>query len=120
LLDSRFCNNPLVTGPAKIRFYAGAPLITPDGYAIGALCLMDRKPRRLDAAQRARLQELAAFVMSHILLRRTVGRVDPVSGMPNKYQLAEDLAALQKNASGQRRALAYIDLPDQTPAGWRG
>jgi EAL domain-containing protein (putative c-di-GMP-specific phosphodiesterase class I)/GGDEF domain-containing protein len=116
LLDSRFCNNPLVTGPAKIRFYAGAPLITPDGYAIGALCLMDRKPRRLDAAQRARLQELAAFVMSHILLRRTVGRVDPVSGMPNKYQLAEDLAALQKNASGQRRALAYIDLPDPATA----
>jgi EAL domain-containing protein (putative c-di-GMP-specific phosphodiesterase class I)/GGDEF domain-containing protein len=116
LLDSRFRDNPLVTGPAQIRFYAGAPLITPDGYAIGALCLMDRKPRRLDAAQRARLQELAAFVMSHILLRRTVGRVDPVSGMPNKYQLAEDLAALQKNASGQRRALAYIDLPDTATA----
>ncbi|RXZ32375.1 sensor domain-containing phosphodiesterase [Oxalobacteraceae bacterium CAVE-383] len=115
-LDSRFCDNPLVTGPAQIRFYAGAPLITPEGYAIGALCLMDRQPRRLDAAQRAHLQELAAFVMSHILLRRTVGRVDPVSGMPNKYQLAEDLAALQKAAAGQRRVLAYVDMPDTSSA----
>ncbi|HEY4316229.1 MAG TPA: EAL domain-containing protein, partial [Herbaspirillum sp.] len=115
-LDSRFRDNPLVTGPAQIRFYAGAPLITPDGYAIGALCLMDRKPRKLDAAQRAHLQELAGFAMSHILLRRTVGRVDPITRMPNKYQLAEDLALLQKNAAGQRRALAYVDMPDSAAA----
>jgi EAL domain-containing protein (putative c-di-GMP-specific phosphodiesterase class I)/GGDEF domain-containing protein len=116
MLDSRFRDNPMVTGPAQIRFYAGAPLITPDGYAIGALCLMDHKPRRLDAAQRAHLQDLAAFVMSHILLRRTVGRVDPITRMPNKYQLAEDLATLQKNVAGQRRALAYIDMPDTATA----
>ena len=116
LLDPRFRDNPQVTGPAQIRFYAGAPLMTPDGYAIGALCLMDREPRRLDAGQRAHLQELAAFVMSHILLRRTVGRIDPLSGMPNKYQLAEDLAALCRAAPGQRRVLAYIDMPDTATA----
>jgi EAL domain-containing protein (putative c-di-GMP-specific phosphodiesterase class I)/GGDEF domain-containing protein len=116
LQDSRFSGNAMVTGPSQIRFYAGAPLLTADGYAIGALCLMDRRPRQLDAVQRIRLQELAAFVMSHILLRRTVGRVDPVSGMPNKYQLAEDLAALQKEAHGQRRVLAYIDMPDTATA----
>jgi EAL domain-containing protein (putative c-di-GMP-specific phosphodiesterase class I)/GGDEF domain-containing protein len=111
-LDVRFRDNQLVTGPSKIRFYAGAPLITADGYAIGSLCIMDRQPRQLDAAQRARLEELAAFVMSHILLKRTVGRVDPISNMPNKYQLAEDLAILQQTAHGQRRVLAYIDMPD--------
>ena len=116
LQDSRFSQNDLVTGPSKIRFYAGAPLITTDGYAIGALCIMDRQPRRLDAAQRHRLQELAGFVMSHILLRRTVGRIDLISGMPNKYQLAEDLVVLQENAHGQRRSLAYIDMPDTATA----
>lgn len=116
LQDRRFSQNALVTGAAQIRFYAGAPLITSDGYAIGALCIMDRQPRRLDATQRQRLQELAGFVMSHILLRRSVGRVDPISGMPNKYQLAEDLVTLQKNAHGQRRTLAYIDMPDTTTA----
>ena len=103
--DSRFSQNNLVTGPSKIRFYA-----------IGALCIMDRQPRQLDAAQRHRLQELAAFVMSHILLRRTVGRIDLISGMPNKYQLAEDLVALQENAHGQSRSLAYIDMPDTATA----
>src|SRR6202035_2213543 len=116
LQDSRFSQNDLVTGPSKIRFYAGAPLITTDGYAIGALCIMDRQPRRLDTAQRHRLQELAGFVMSHILLRRTVGRIDLISGMPNKYQLAEDLVVLQENAHGQRRSLAYIDMPDTATA----
>jgi EAL domain-containing protein (putative c-di-GMP-specific phosphodiesterase class I)/GGDEF domain-containing protein len=116
LLDRRFRDNPMVTGQDKVRFYAGAPLLTRDGFAIGALCVVDRQPRRLDEAQRARLQELAALVMAHIELRRAVGHVDAVSGMPNKYQLEEDLKEQSALAEGENRVLLYIDMPDAAKA----
>ncbi|WP_395407176.1 EAL domain-containing protein [Pseudoduganella sp. UC29_106] len=116
LLDRRFRDNPMVTGQDKVRFYAGAPLLTRDGFAIGALCVVDRQPRRLDEAQRTRLQELAALVMAHIELRRAVGHVDAVSGMPNKYQLEEDLKEQSALAEGENRVLLYIDMPDAAKA----
>jgi EAL domain-containing protein (putative c-di-GMP-specific phosphodiesterase class I)/GGDEF domain-containing protein len=116
LLDERFATNPMVTGPAGIRFYAGAPMLTPEGYAIGALCIIDTAPRTLNATERDKLAKLASLVMAHIMLGRAVGHIDAVSGMPNKYQLIEDLTALGKRHAGQDRVLVDIDMPDAAKA----
>ena len=62
LLDARFTTNPLVTAPAGLRFYAGVPLYTPEGYAIGTLCVMDLTPRQLTAEQQDALRALARQV----------------------------------------------------------
>ncbi len=69
--DERFRTNALVTGYPNIRFYAGAPLITAEGHALGSLCLIDPKPRMTfsDRDQRV-LQDLAAMVLERMELRR--------------------------------------------------
>jgi len=61
--DARFADSPLVTGPPGIRFYAGAPLVTSQGHAIGTLCVIDRKARDLSESQRVALESLAQLVM---------------------------------------------------------
>ncbi|MUO79723.1 EAL domain-containing protein [Agrobacterium vitis] len=69
--DPRFRENALVTGHPNIRFYAGAPLITPSGHALGSLCLIDTKPRHdFSSRDRLVLQDLAAMVLERIELRR--------------------------------------------------
>ncbi|MCK7593780.1 GAF domain-containing protein [Pseudomarimonas salicorniae] len=62
--DPRFRENPLVTGETGVRFYAGMPLVTPGGEAIGTVCVLDQQPRELDEAQRASLAALARLTMN--------------------------------------------------------
>lgn len=68
--DVRFADNPFVTEKNGIRFYAGAPLVTPGGHALGTLCVVDRKPREISAGQREALTVLSRHVMTQLQLRR--------------------------------------------------
>jgi len=72
LLDERFAKNPLVTGEPGIRFYAGAPLIEENGHALGALCVIDRVPRKLTPEQTESLEALARQIVREIHLRKTL------------------------------------------------
>jgi signal transduction histidine kinase/CheY-like chemotaxis protein len=68
--DEKFAANPLVTGEPHICFYAGAPLTTPGGHAIGALCVIDQKPRQLTPDQTRSLEALARRVVAELELRK--------------------------------------------------
>lgn len=70
-LDARFADNPLVTGDPHVRFYAGMPLRSQTGYALGTLCIIDRTPSvELSASDRRNLRDLAALVMDKLEMRR--------------------------------------------------
>lgn len=68
--DKRFHDNPLVTGPAQVIFYAGAPLITPEGLRLGTLCAIDNKPSQLTDIQKKQLAIIAQQVVAHLELKK--------------------------------------------------
>lgn len=75
LEDPRFATNPLVTDHPKFRFYAGAPLNSPEGLPLGTLCAFDLVPRRLTPEQARALAALSREVMVHLEMRRTIARL---------------------------------------------
>jgi len=91
-LDPRFADNALVTGAPHIRFYAGAPLVTPEGLPIGSLCVIDYRPRPegLTELQSRTLSVLAAQVMSQMQLRRAVEERDASADAARRALLASD------------------------------
>ncbi len=70
--DGRFSDNPLVTGDPNIRFYAGAPMSTFDGYALGTVCVIDDKPRSITSDQQRALTALSRQASALIEMRRTM------------------------------------------------
>lgn len=70
--DVRFANNPMVTGPTKLVFYAGVPLINEDGFALGTICVLDQKSHNLSSSQIRALKSLSKQVVDKIELKRKV------------------------------------------------
>ena len=101
-LDPRFRDNPFVTGELRVRFYAGAPLLDPDGLPLGSFCVMDREPRVLDEEQKLALVALSRQASRLIELRRVSGELELQLREREWYeeQLQQyQLALEQENAS---------------------
>ena len=116
--DARFAQNPLVRGAPHIGFYAGVPLVNPQGAALGTLCVADFAPRSMTEAQQGTLRQLAQTVMTTLELRRAMNRIralsltDPLTGLANRPALLDalDRAIAQQRRQGTPFALLYLDL----------
>ncbi|QBE66168.1 sensor domain-containing phosphodiesterase [Pseudoduganella lutea] len=91
-----------------VRFYAGAPLTTRDGHALGAMCVLGTAPRQITQSERAMLSDLAAMVMSQIELQHALGRIDPISGLPNRNQYIDDFSDLERDRPRGEERLAML------------
>lgn len=92
--DERFAANPLVTGSPKIRFYAGAPLVTPDNFKLGTLCVIDRRPRKLTDNQIESLKALARQVTLKLELRRMSNLLQKANDDLQNLSLTDELTGL--------------------------
>ena len=116
--DPRFDGNPLVHDGPRLRFYAGAPLRTPEGHALGTLAVLDTQPRQFSEADRTLLKDLSLSVMTAIESRQRAMRLgelaitDHLTGLANRLHFQSALALELRHArqTGAPVALLYLDL----------
>ncbi len=123
--DSRFVHAPIVAGPPHLRFYAGAPLITPAGIRIGSLCVLDTRPSGAFAEKQAMILSQLASTVVELLEARSrqieladmtrsiahLARHDPLTGLPNRRLLLEDVEhRMGHTPSEDHLAILFLDL----------
>lgn len=108
-MDQRFCDNPLVCGDPNIRFYAGYPLVAPDGSRVGTLCVIDEKPRKISNEQLKLLRELGRMVEEE-LIAASDATSDPVTGLSNRngfLTIADHLLSMCKRCDQPATLLMF-------------
>lgn len=93
-----------------MRFYAGAPLTTRDGYTLGTLCVLGPEPRTASRDELDSLLDLSAMVMSQIELQHALGRIDPVTLLPNRNQFSEDFQDLARDHPARQHYAVFVEL----------
>jgi len=126
-LDPRFSDNPLVTGEPHIRFYAGVPLVSADGHALGTLNVIDHRPRQLDDAQKFLLRTLGRQVSAQLELRKAL---HSITGLAEERRASEArlraeyevMLAQERSVREQLRAseLRFRTLADLSTVGIGG
>jgi len=118
LEDRRFARNPLVTGAPHIRFYAGAPMVTPQGLPVGTVCVIDHEPRRLQSLERQALESLARNVVTQLELRQARASLehdsltDALTGMWNRRAFERRLQEewMRHRRTGRPVSLLSLDI----------
>lgn len=113
--DKRFVDNPLVTSSPDIRFYAGMPLVTPDGFKLGTLCVIDRKPKDLLPHQLFALQVLSKQVIKQMELRKKVYELEHMNDTHRKLLsvIGHDLRSPLTSLYGLLELSEKYDLPPE-------
>jgi formate hydrogenlyase transcriptional activator len=111
IVDERTLANPLVVGDLGLRFYTAAPLRTHDGFNLGTLCIMDRKPRELAPSKAAMLTKLAELVMDQMELRLAAQKVAELE--QEERRMSEQLR--QANTALGESEERFRDLFDEAP-----
>ena len=111
--DERFSENPLVTGPPYVRYYGGQPLITPDNFRIGTICVIDTKPRKLDAGQKESMGVLAHEIVMHLELRIKTIQLKKANELENRR--AQDLLIQSGKLASLGQLIASVTHEIQNP-----